>query len=232
MIIPKKSIAKALKRPISRLSELRANTSGVALAEFAYTMPIVLSLGMMGAETANYAVTHMRISQVAMQVADNASRVGEAEVLQLKRVFESDILDVMIGADRLSGGLDVMQNGRVILSSLQENAEGGQEIRWQRCMGIANYTSSFGVEGDGETGTDFPGMGESGREITAAPGTAVMFVEVVFDYDGVTPFNDFITGDTIRYTSAFNIRDDRDLTQLYENTPAVQAATCDRFEDI
>ncbi len=230
MIAGPKKIFSALKREASRLAFLRDDTSGLALSEFAYTMPIVLSLGMMGTETANYAVTHMQISQVAMQVADNASRVGETEVLSSRRVFESDINDVFIGAYKLGGGLEILDNGRVILSSLQQNADDGQWIAWQRCKGMASYVSSFGVEGDGDTGTSFPGMGEAGREITASPGTAVMFVEVIYDYEGLTPFNDFITGDTIRYTAAFNIRDDRDLTQLHQDTPAVTASTCDVYD--
>ena len=34
-------------------------------------------------------------------------------------------------------------------------------------------------------------MGETGREITASPGTAVIFVEISYDYDSLTPFDIF-----------------------------------------
>lgn len=149
--------------------------SGLALTEFAFTLPIILSLGMLGTELANYTVTHMRISQVAVQLADNASRAGSDEVLQARQVTEGDITEVFIGAWKLGGGLDVLDNGRVILSSLQVNAAGnGQWIAWQRCMGLKNVASSYGIEGDGETDDTFPGMGEAGNEITATDGEAVM----------------------------------------------------------
>ncbi len=230
MITASKKMMKVLKNGAARMPLLRDDTSGIALTEFAFTMPIILSLGMLGTETAYYTITHMRLSQVAMQVADNASRVGETEVLSARRVFESDINDVFIGAYKLGGGLEILENGRVILSSLQQNSNGGQWIAWQRCKGTALYDSSFGEEDDGETGTDFPGMGETGEEIKASGGTAVMFVEIVYDYQGLTPFDDIIPDQPIRYTAAFNIRDSRDLSGLTEDTPAVTPSTCDVYD--
>ena len=80
------------------------------------------------------------------------------------------------------------------------------------------HNSSYGVQGVGATGTGFPGMGKAGREITASNGTAVMFVEVSYDYDSLTPF-DLFDGREITYTAAFNVRDSRDLTQLYPGGP-------------
>lgn len=64
-------------------------------------------------------------------------------------------------------------------------------------------------------------MGEPGNRITASNGTAVMFVEIAYDYDSLTPF-DIYDGRTIRYTAAFNVRDSRDLTQLYNDGPAAR----------
>ena len=52
-----------------------------------------------------------------------------------------------------------------------------------------------------------------------------MFVEIAYDYDSLTPF-DIYDGRTIRYTAAFNVRDSRDLTQLYDDGPA---ADCDTY---
>lgn len=208
---------KRLDRVVRRLSALRGDTSGLALTEFAFTAPLILSLGMLGVETANFTITHMQVSQIAMQVADTASRVGEDSILVNRRLFEDDVNDVFVGADKLGAGIGMLTNGRIILSSLEQNSDGGQWIHWQRCTGAKNYTSSYGVEGDGASGTDFPGMGESGSEITASSGTAVMFVEVAFDYQGVTPFNE-ITNTEIVYTAAYNIRENRDLTQIYNNT--------------
>lgn len=188
----------------------RGDTSGVALIEFAFAGPLVLGMGMMGTDTAYLVITHLQISQVAMQVADNASRVGEQDVLTNRKVYERDIAETLIGAEKLAGNIGIFEKGRVIVSSLQQNADGGQWIAWQRCRGAVNHTSSYGVEGNGKTGTSLPGMGVPGRYVTASPGTAVIFVEIVYDFETITPIGLF-DGQRISYTAAFNVRDNRDL---------------------
>lgn len=197
---------------------LAGDRSGVAMVEFAFTAPLVLGMGMLGTETAYLVITHMKVSQVAMQVADNASRIGEQDVLTARKVFERDINEVLVGAEKLGETINIFEQGRVIVSSLQRNADGGQWVAWQRCRGAKVYDSAFGVEGDGQTGTSFAGMGATGREITASQGTAVMFVEVAYDFESLTPF-DIFEGQTITYTAAFNVRDSRDLTQLNPGGP-------------
>lgn len=218
----------SIARKARRLRALPQAKSGVAMVEFAFTAPIVLALGMLGSETAYYATTHMQVSQIAMQVADNASRVGEQDVLVARRVFEDDINEVLVGAEKLGERIDIYENGRIILSSLQQNAEGGQWIQWQRCRGAKNHTSSYGTEGTGEFGTSFAGMGEDGQKITASEGTAVMFVEIAYDYEALTPF-DYLDGETLTYTAAFNVRDNRDLTQLFPSQSGQNTASCSTF---
>jgi Flp pilus assembly protein TadG len=204
----------ALPRRFSR--RLLGDRSGVAMIEFAFTAPRILGLGMLGTETAYLVITHLKVSQVAMQVADNASRVGSTDVVAARRVFESDINETLVGAEKLAEGIGIFQQGRVIISSLQQNAQNGQWIAWQRCRGTMQWPSTFGEEGDGTNGNGFPGMGQPGREITASSGTAVMFVEVAYTYDALTPFEIF-DNRVITYTAAFNIRDNRDLTRLFDD---------------
>lgn len=216
------------KSKSARLQSLGRDNSAVAMVEFAFSAPIVLAMGLLGTETAFFTVTHMQVSQIAMQVADNASRVGENDVLVARRVFEKDVNGTFVGAEKLGDNYDIFEQGRIILSSLQRNSDGGQWIAWQRCRGAKNHTSSYGVEGDGASGTAFLGMGEATNRITASSGTAVMFVEVSYTYEPITPFEFF--GDTeIEYTAAFNVRDSRDLTQLYQTTPAEPVASCANF---
>ncbi len=223
------SRARGFWSPItSRMNALRSNCSGIAMTEFAFAAPILLALGMLGGETAYFVISHMQVSQIAMQVADNASRVGASDVLTARQVTEDDINEVFVGADKLGESLDIFQNGRVILSSLEQNSDGGQWIHWQRCRGAKNFTSTYGGQNTGSNGTSFAGMGESGKEITASSGTAVMFVEVSYNYEALTPF-DFLDGEEIRYTAAFNIRDARDLTQLYPSATGQASANCATF---
>ncbi|GAA0765997.1 hypothetical protein FHS52_001965 [Erythromicrobium ramosum] len=216
---PLRSRVRSLARRLS------GDTSGLALIEFAFAAPLVLGMGMLGTDTAFLVITHMQISQIAMQVADNASRVGEQDVLTARKVFERDVAETLIGAEKLGQNLDFYNNARVIISSLQRNAQGGQWIAWQRCRGAVAHASSFGVEGNGASGTSFPGMGVPGRYITASQGTAVMFVEVAFDYEPITPITVF-ENRRIVYTAAFNVRDNRDLTRLYAGGPV---ARCNVF---
>src|SRR5690606_30651716 len=119
---------------------------------------------------------------------------------------EADINDVFAGVEKQAGNLHFEQHGRIILSSLERNSDGGQWIHWQRCYGDLNVDSSYGTEGDGQSGTDFPGMGPEGAEVTAAAGTAVMFVEVVYEYQPLL-YGKWLGTRTIRSTAAFNIRE-------------------------
>jgi hypothetical protein len=203
------------------LHRLKHDVSGLAMVEFAFAAPLVLGMGMLGTDTASLVIAHLQVSQIAMQVADNASRVGDDSTLSSRRVYERDIIDTLLGAEKLGENIAIFQQGRVIISSLQRNAVGGQWIAWQRCRGAKNYNSSYGLQGAGATGTSFPGMGQPGAYITASDGTAVMFVEVAYDFRSITPMNLF-DNQQIVYTAAFNVRDNRDLTQLYTGGPVAR----------
>jgi len=219
------SFRSCLRHPIAVLERLRADCSGLALMEFAFSLPIFMGAGLYGAELANYATVKMNVSQTALALADNASRIGENGVLQDIRIYESDINDLFIGADYSNRKLNLATNGRIILSSLTQNSSGGQWIQWQRCTGALSHASSYGNAGDGAVGTSFAGMGPASSRITAAADTAVMFVEVAYRYqplftDAWLPGPEIITA-----VGAFNVRDDRDLTQIYTES-GVTASTC------
>lgn len=209
------------------LRRLRDCTSGIALTEFAFIAPVFLTLGVLGLDTANYIVTHMRVSQIAIHVADNSSRVGEHGVLVARKIRESDINDLLIGAERYAGSLDIQQNGRIIISSLEQNDDGGQWIHWQRCIGDLDWESNYGEAGDGASGTELAGMGRTGSEVTALPQDAVIFVEVAYNYTSLSPLS-ALDGNTITYTGAFTVRDARDLSQIYQTNPAAPVASCDQ----
>ena len=215
---------------LSRLARawrrLRRDNSAVAMIETAITFPTLVLGGFAGLEIANLMVTHTRVSGIALTVADNASRIAaNATALSLPQVREVDVNDVFRGAQLQSGNLDLQTNGRVILSSLETNATGGQWIHWQRCFGSLNYQSSYGTQGNGAVGNAFPGMGPAGEQVQAVPGTPVMFAEVFYDYE---PFmlESFIGTRTIHYTAAFSARDSRDTSQIFNPAPAAVARTC------
>ena len=194
------------------------------MTELALAAPLILTAGLGGLEAANLAVTHMKISQTAMQIADNASRIGDESTLIDRPITETDVLDLMLGADLQAGNkLDIYGYGRVIISSLEtdpDDPSGTQQwIHWQRCMGELEVVSSYGMEGDGKGDPEFVGMGPSGQEVMAMPGDAVMFVEVVYEYQPI--ITDAWVGDRmIRTFASFTVRDDRDISQLYQRDDA------------
>lgn len=222
-------------RGCSWLSRLWSDDRGAAMVEFAFAAPIVLTLGLGGIELAYFATTHMQISQTAMQVADNASRIGDRNALAAEKIYESDINDLLAGAQIYAGSrIDLFENGRVIISSLERNDEGGQWIHWQRCLGKLQVDSAYGPAGTGETGTEFPGMGVTGQELTAPDDGAVMYVEVIHEYEPLISARisqQFVEDMQIRSESAFTVRGSRDLTGVFAEN-GVSTADCDEYEGL
>lgn len=194
-----------------RLARLREDTSGLALIEFAFSLPLLLSLILTGAELTNYATTRMRISQVALHLADHASRLGEGSPLVAKQITEANLNDVLTGADLQAGELKIYENGRVILSSLQPVADPNPtnlyRIAWQRCRGITSYTPQYGRAGD----TNLPGMGRAGALVTAPPSGQTMFVEVRYRYRPLIRVGALQSLD-IAAIAAMPVRDRRDTS--------------------
>ena len=202
------------------LSRLLASRSGVAATEFAIVLPFLLGTGLMGLEVANRAVVQMQVSQLAMHIADNASRIGDTATLQNRKIYEDDLNDLFRGAEIQAGGrIDLFERGRVIVSSLEvvPDSEDTPYIHWQRCLGVKNHISSYGLEGDGLAG-DLPGMGPPGEEVWAFEDEAVMFVEVAYDYESLVG-ETFGFSNEVRATASFTVRDDRDLAQIYQRNP-------------
>lgn len=203
----------------SFLHRMRRATSGVAMVEFAVSLPLLLTAGLAGVETANFAIVNMRVSQLAAHIADNASRIGDTSTLENRRIYESDINDIFNGAEIQAGGLDFFANGRAVVSSLEVDEDSGnQYIHWQRCKGGHAFASAYGVEGDGLDGS-LDGMGPPGQQVQSIPGEAVIFVELSYSY---TPLitHYFTIARVIRSEASFLVRDSRDLSQIYQRDEA------------
>jgi hypothetical protein len=213
----------------ARLASCR---SGIAMTEFALALPLLFTAGLWGIETANQAIVQMEISQLAIHIADNASRIGDTSTLEDRKIYESDVNDVFQGANVQSGGrLGLFEHGRVILSSLEvvPDSEDQQYIHWQRCKGKKHHESSYGNQGDGLGGA-FPGMGPPGEEVIAFDGEAVMFVEVSYDYQPLIGMFPYLK--TLTATAAFNVRDSRDLAEIYQRDPLSPdtISNCSKFD--
>lgn len=222
------------------VSRLRNDRSAVALLEFALSLPVVLALGLYGIETANLALMNLRVSQVALNLADSASRLGLSSALASQQLREIDMNDGLAGAKSQGVSWGLTTRGRIIVSSL-ENSGGVQRIHWQRCIGLrsgSGYDSSYGTTkpSDGtdtsgsNKGTPKPGgMGDPGSEVDAPPDSGVIFVEVNYEYKPVVSAQWLPDGTTrLHYIASFIVRDRRDFAQIYNPAPAATRMTCDK----
>ncbi len=216
------------------LRRLKTNQSGTVLIEFAFAVPIFMGLGMYGSETSMVAITNTKISQAALNLADNASRLGQVDTgVITPTITESDIVNILKGTEIQSKGLKLFENGRVIISSLEATPTGQQFVRWRRCKGLRDIESKYDDDKNNDSVTDssFIGLGRENEEAKAVTNSAVMFVEVEYVYQPLFG-NLFLQNPTLRQEAAFNIRDQRNLPAGLFNdlNPTSKAATCDKLD--
>jgi Flp pilus assembly protein TadG len=231
-------------------ARLARDNSGLALLEFAFSLPLVLMIGLYGVETANQALINLKISQIALSLADNASRVGLIGNANSEQLREIDINDVLQAARDQGSSIELTTRGRITLSSLEKTKAGVQSVHWQRCIGQksgAGYdapavyatTSTAGTDTTiGNAGTLAPtGMvdlndpNNGGAAVNAPTDGGVMFVEVNYMYKPIVGQWLFGTA-RIHYIASFIVRDNRVFDQIYNPAPAVSVAnkmTCDKY---
>jgi hypothetical protein len=218
---------------------LAKDCSGLAVVEFAVGLPFFLGLTVAGMETANYAAITMSLNQITIHTADSGARMGEGGQLAAKRISETLINDVFAGTIRegdsllLDGQHAYTSNGVVTLrgntklwmSSIEpvaafDAANPRYRMRWQRCMGAGSFfTPSYGTPA---TITSVTGVGPVGRQIIAPPAGAAIFVETKYWFKPLVIGNmTKLVEKEIAMYAAMVVRDNRDLTQIYnsENAP-------------
>ena len=227
MTAPRLHMIAASRRCLTRLGGLLNATSGVAALEFALTLPIILTIFLSGAELTNFTITKLRVSQIALHVADNGSRIGTASLLTSPQISETQINDLLVGANLQAGSLDLLGRGKVIVSSLEPDSahSGKYMIRWQRCYGNKVFPSSYGAQG----ANNFAAMGPAGRQVTAPTGSGVIYVEVSYNYKPLISAQ-LVPTTVLHDVAAMTVRDDRDFAGnsgvgVY-NAEHVTASTC------
>jgi hypothetical protein len=209
---------------------LRDDSSGLALVEFAVSLPFFMGLTIGGIEVANFASVTMQLNQITIHTADNAARMGAPSALSERRVSELHINDVFEGTlregdrvalagahgylDPITGVKSIRGNARIILTSIEnvdpfDAANPRYRIRWQRCGGTADqYESSYGDVASAPT-TD--GFGPAGKKVKPIAGNAIMMVELQYYYQPKI-VNGFarLTNRTISQTASMLVREQRD----------------------
>lgn len=207
--------ATAFPRLSQFVRQLLRDHRAVSTIEFALVLPVFMALGMTGVEIAYMSTVNMQVSQTAISVADNASRLGQTDNSSVTpTVTEADIDSILSGALRQGASFDLGQRGRIILSSVEfDPATGQQYIHWQRCRGALNKSSTYGNDGanNGLGARRITGVGRAGHQVRAAEGAAVMVAEVYYSYDSMIT-GAFGLDANFRQEAVFAIRDDRNLT--------------------
>jgi hypothetical protein len=226
------------------VKRLRHENSGLAMVEFAVSLPFFMTLSIGGVEIANYGQTIMQVNQIALHAADNGSRMGASSGLAAKQVQEIDINDVFTGArhegrgivlegfypwtDPGTGKIVSRGNARIFLSSIEPvanpNPTNRYKMTWQRCSGPGTHFQP--IYGKPTTATNVVGIGPTGRQTIAPPNGASMFAEVHYHYRPMlfSGFSDMTERDIMAIASMV-VRDQRDLTQIY-NSDGVTPSGC------
>ncbi|HEU0044980.1 hypothetical protein [Sphingomonas sp.] len=228
---------------------LKQDHSGLALMEFAFTLPIMLGLGGYGIEVSNLALVNLKLSQVALALADNASRVGATSTLSTQQLREVDINDVLQAVRVQGEGIELTTRGRITLSSLERVRQSYdaaspaalvQRIHWQRCIGLKSgtgYDSTYGTASanagstaaESNKGTDLAaGMGPTGSKVNAPDNSGVMFVEI--NYLTKPLFGTLLMEPArVHYIASFIVRDNRDFSRIFNPSPAATGSKCNAY---
>lgn len=192
------------------VTRLWRDTSGLAMIEFAYALPLLVTVGLAGTEVVNLALVTLRINQMAMMAADNAARVRVS-------MDETDVNEIMIGMRFSGDSIKFGQQGRVIVSDMESNgltgAAAGYKITWQRCFGAKDIASAYGSEGTGLTNAVLQyGVGPNGPATSATTGTvpvpngAMVVAEVRYTYQPLIA-SMFMSSRELRAVQTFPVRE-------------------------
>lgn len=234
----------------SFLKRLRQDSSGLAVVEFAVSLPIFMGLTVGGFESAHYAYIHMRLSQLTIETADGAARMGEGEVLAKKTIDEAQINDVFAGTIRQgesilldgehqyvdpgTGNVTLRNNALIILSSFEPHPGFNRNnpkyrIRWQRCIGNSEvFQPQYGKISNSQNSD---GIGPAGRLALPPDDGALMFVETHYFFRPLI-LNGFgnLGETTITKTATMVVRDMREYEGGNEGVypkAGVTASVCD-----
>ncbi len=191
-------------RPGRLNRSLRRETGGAALVEFALALPFLIFSVLLGIEVGYLAIARLQVGYLAMTTAENAAQMVQIDDAT---VAESDIASAIKGT--LAQGDTIhfgdAGRGRVILTSLQgDPATKAQTIGWRRCGGTMNQATAY-------PSVTASGLGSGTSKVTAAEGSAVMFVEVYYLHKGLFGTL-FFNNRTLSREAAFIVKDKRNMT--------------------
>jgi hypothetical protein len=194
----------------SPFPSLRRDDRGASMVEFALCLPVLMSLILVGLELTNFVLANHRVRQIAAMTADNASRLRT-------QMSEAYVNQLFVGVQKAGAAIQFQDRGRVILSSVQNNAAAnGQWIRWQRCYGNLSQAPKYGTQGKGQNDGTLPTI----NGLVAQPGSAIMYAEAEYEYKPLIG-SSVLKNRRIRHELAFIVRQRTDFS-----IAGTSASTC------
>ena len=180
------------------------------MVEFALCLPVLMSIILFGLELTNFVLANHRVRQIAAMTADNASRLRT-------QMSEAYVNQLFVGVQKAGAAIQFQNRGRVILSSVQNNAAAnGQWIRWQRCYGNLSRAPKYGAQGKGQSDGTLPTI----NGLVAQPGSAIMYAEAEYEYKPLIG-SSILKNRRIRHELAFIVRQRTDFS-----IAGTSASTC------
>ncbi len=179
-LIEKAAATGGLGRTFRRLKSFVRNESGLALIEFAYTLPLFMGAGLVGLEFTNVVLAHQKSERVSSTVADQiaANQIPPSE---------AQIRDMYRGVAQISQPFEFAPNGNVIVTAVvgvfdDDDNEVQNKIAWQRCLAKDSFDSGLGTEWTGTNDiADGPSV-DLPNDVDLGQNQMVIVSEVFFPY--------------------------------------------------
>ncbi len=168
---------------LRKLRELKRDLSGLALIEFAYTLPIFVGFGLVGIEFTNVVLAHQKSERIAATIADQvASNQVPPNERQIRDMFEA--------VELIAAPFDFSDNGNVIVTAVVgvrdiDDDEVQNKVAWQRCSVKDSYESAFGEEWTGSEDVSEGDEVDLPNDIQLTQNQMVVIAEVFFPYDPI-----------------------------------------------
>lgn len=149
----------------SLLRRFRRDSRGIAMIEFAFALPILITMTFGTVELSRYVLLHQKLDRIAMSIADLTA--------QSEELAETDVANIFAAISHIGQPFDVTDSGLVILTSVSRS---GNEIAvdWQRFSnGAVVETSRIGQPGQAATLPD---------GLLLLDGDNVIVAEVFYDF--------------------------------------------------
>lgn len=198
-------------RMLRRVGGFIRNHRGVAMAEFALMLPVLMLLTAGSFEVARYALMTQKLDRIAATLSDLIARSN------VENITETEISNIINSALYMAQPFDIAGENMIILTSVQGRAGEAPEILSQRVSGSIPSTSSVigsTIGGDATLPSAFP---DAGSGETLADGETLIIAEVYYN------FSPYLVGD-IGFFGNMKIRSNAFFRPRFTDTITFPAA--------